>query len=72
MDQFADFSAVPAVEALPSHDAVINQMVHFIDCWRTNTEPSSSVHDNLETMAVLDAIVTSHQNGGSWVDICHA
>lgn len=68
--QYEGLDPLPQVD-IPGyeHNLFINQLKHFRDCVLNNREPLTSVRDNLNTMAVIDAIYTSIKEGGRTVPV---
>lgn len=54
---------------LPSDDAFINEIIHFVDCIETGREPISSGQDNLGTMATIFGIYRSADTDGTTITI---
>lgn len=52
---------------LPTDDAFVNEILHFVDCVETGREPISSGRDNLGTMAAVFAIYRSADADGEAV-----
>ena len=64
LDQYAGFAAVPAERGdLPTDDPYENEVLHFVDCCRSGARPLSDGHDNVRTLALIDAIYTSARTG---------
>jgi predicted dehydrogenase len=52
---------------LPTADAFVNEILHFVDCVETGAEPLTSGRDNLGTMAAIRAIYESAARDGERV-----
>ena len=58
------FDPLPTIEAdQPTANFFANEVLYFADCCRTGKEPTSSGHDNIESMKVLFAIYESSRTG---------
>ena len=58
------FDPIPTREAdQPTANFFVNEVLYFADCCRTGKEPTSSGHDNIESMKVLFAIYESSRTG---------
>lgn len=54
---------------LPTDNAFVNEILHFVDCIETGREPISSGRDNLGTMATIFGIYRSAERDGTRVRI---
>ena len=58
------FDPLPMIEAdQPTANFFVNEVLYFADCCRTGKEPTSSGHDNIESMKVLFAMYESSRTG---------
>ena len=53
----------PAVDAFPTDDGFVNEILHFADCCRTGERPVSDATDTIESMKVIFAIYQSSRTG---------
>lgn len=54
---------------LPTDDAFVNEIAHFVECVDSGREPITSGRDNLGTIATVAAIYRSAECGGESVDV---
>lgn len=63
-----DFKPVEPAE-MPVDNALTNELLHFVACIKSGTEPISSGADNLGTLAMVFALYESADRDGTWIDI---